>query len=214
MNDHECYLKNVSGKAESRCSKIIEVAYNLFLEKGYENVSMGDIVKIAGGSLATLYKHFGSKEQLFINVVEQQNKSYFDEWDRLSTLYEGDLKQFLFVIGKNFLELIITKNAVLFHRLIISVGYMNDSTLSENMMQRIMSRPTSIIASFLEKEKEKGSVYIDDTMLCAQQFLHAIKEPFMVPRLLGVEIDTSEERRNLALRQVVSIFYKGLTQKD
>ena len=213
MNDHECCLKNVSGKAESRCSKIIEVAYALFLEKGYENVSMGDIVKIAGGSLATLYKHFGNKEQLFITVLEQQKKSYFDEWGRLSSQYEGKLEQYLYAIGENFLELVITDNAVSFHRLIISVGYMNDKTLSENMMQRIMLRPTSIIASFLEKEKARGTICVEDTILCAQQFLHALKEPFMLPRLIGVEVDISEERRNLALKQIVSIFYKGLTHK-
>lgn len=171
---------------------------------------MNDIVKKAGGSLATLYKHFGNKEQLFITVLEQRNKSLFEVWDRLSSSHDGQLEQFLYAIGRNFLDLITGKEAVLFHRMIVSVGYMNDEELSSNIMKSIMSRPTSIIAAFLDKEKKRGVIEVEDTLLCAQQFLHALKEPFMLPRLLGISIDTSLERKELALKQIISIFYNGL----
>lgn len=217
MNEYdgcECASnKTLRNKAELRCHKILEVAYRLFLENGYENVCMNDIVKCAGGSLATLYKHFGNKEQLLISVLDQKNEELFEIWKQLSVSHQGHLKEFLYAVGKIFLELVTTDDAVLFHRLIVSVGYMNDQKLSENMMQTIMSRPTKIIASFLQSEKEKGVIEVENTLLCAQQFLHALKEPFMLPRILGINLTISEKERLQALDQIVTIFVKGLNNQ-
>ena len=218
MNDHKCCIstlfERLSGKAESRCQKIVDVAYRLFLDNGYEKVSMNDIVKEAGGSLATLYKHFGNKEQLLIYVLKEKTDELFGEWERRSHCYEGRIEEFLREIGKLFLDLIITNDAVLFHRLIVSVGYMNDLRFSEQVMENVMSRPTNIIAEYLENEKVKGHIEVDDAVLCAQQFLHALEEPFMFPRILGVETDVSEPRRLKALNQIVTIFCRGLLIKQ
>jgi TetR/AcrR family transcriptional repressor of cmeABC operon len=218
MNEEEGYEcasnKTLSNKAEIRCHKILDVAYRLFLENGYENVSMNDIVKHAGGSLATLYKHIGSKEQLFITVLERKNEELFDVWNQLSAIHQGHLKEFLYAVGKFFLELVTTEDAVLFHRLIVGVGYMNDAKLSEFMMQTVMSYPSKIIASFLENERQKGHIEVDNTMLCAQQFLHALKEPFILPCILGVHYAVSEHDRLNALNQLVSIFVKGLKPQE
>lgn len=214
MSEKKCYLgslfEKISGKAESRCTKFLDVAYRLFLDNGYENVSMNDIVKHAGGSLTTLYKHFGNKEQLLIYVLEQKTEELFGEWERRSHCYEGRIEEFLMQTGKLFLDLIITDDAVLFHRLIVSVGYMNDAKLGEEIMKSIMARPTNIIAEYLENEKAKGHIELDDATLCAQQFLNALEEPFMFPRILGVETDISEEKQTKALNQIVKIFCRGL----
>lgn len=48
---------------------IIEAARALFVEKGYENTTLGDIVDRAGGSLATVYKLFGNKDGLLEAAV-------------------------------------------------------------------------------------------------------------------------------------------------
>ncbi len=39
-------------------------ATELFLDKGYEAVSLDDIVNHAGGSKASIYKYFGNKDGL------------------------------------------------------------------------------------------------------------------------------------------------------
>ena len=52
-----------------RREAIVEAAYTLFMERGYESVSMDHIIGIAGGSKATLYKFFGSKEGVLKAVI-------------------------------------------------------------------------------------------------------------------------------------------------
>lgn len=43
-------------------------ATELFLEKGYDAVSLDDIVNHAGGSKTSIYKYFGNKDGLFTAI--------------------------------------------------------------------------------------------------------------------------------------------------
>lgn len=214
MNDYEScdYPSNrpLSCKAESRCTKFLDVAYRLFLENGYEKVSMNDIVKHAGGSLATLYKHFGNKEQLFIYVLEQKSEELFGEWVRKSVCYEGRIEAFLMMIGKSYLDLVAEDDAILFNRLIVSLGYLDKTQLTKETILTLMMHPINVVAEYFENEKKSGRISVEDTTLCAHQFLNALEEPFLFPRILGVETDVSEGRRLKALSQLVKIFCRGL----
>ena len=57
-------------RTEARRSAIVEAATELFKEMGYERASMNELAKRFGGSKATLYGYFRSKEELFVAVVE------------------------------------------------------------------------------------------------------------------------------------------------
>ncbi|NCD11340.1 MAG: TetR/AcrR family transcriptional regulator [Epsilonproteobacteria bacterium] len=214
MKEHKCcisdFFKHLSGKAESRCTKIVDVAHRLFLDKGYENVSMNDIVKESGGSLSTLYKHFGNKSQLLIYVLEQKSEELFGEWGRQSANYEGRLEAFLSMIGKSYLDILVEDDAILFNRLAASLGYLEETKSINEKFLQIMMRPVTMVAEYLEHEKRCGRIEVEDTTLCAHQFLSSLEEPFMFPRILGVETDISEESRMRALRQIVTIFCRGI----
>ena len=49
----------------ARRLRILEAATRLFLDEGYGQATTNALVRIVGGSKATLYSHFPSKEQLF-----------------------------------------------------------------------------------------------------------------------------------------------------
>ena len=51
-------------------------AREVFLEQGYEEASVNDVVRRAGGSLATLYAQFGNKEGLFLAVAQDQHERF------------------------------------------------------------------------------------------------------------------------------------------
>jgi AcrR family transcriptional regulator len=57
-------------RTEARRNAIVEAATELFKEMGYERASMNELAKRFGGSKATLYGYFPSKEELFVAVVE------------------------------------------------------------------------------------------------------------------------------------------------
>src|SRR5687768_7611811 len=63
----------------ARREQLIAVAEQLFLQHGFANTSVNAIVREAGGSLATLYAEFGSKEALFESVLSERAARFFPE---------------------------------------------------------------------------------------------------------------------------------------
>lgn len=58
-------------------NEIIEAALSLFLEKGYEGVSMRDISSAVNIKAASLYYHFKDKQTLFSECA----RYFFQKWD-------------------------------------------------------------------------------------------------------------------------------------
>ena len=59
---------------------ILAAAKRAFLAAGFGAVSMDTIAREAGVSKATVYAHFGSKEELFGAVIERECERYFDRF--------------------------------------------------------------------------------------------------------------------------------------
>ena len=63
---------------------IISVASKLFLEKGYENTSLNDIIKNLGGlTKGAIYSHFKSKEEIYQAVQYQLSASSDDAIEQI-----------------------------------------------------------------------------------------------------------------------------------
>ena len=64
---------------EETINRILDTAYRLFLEKGYEQTSIQDIINHLGGlSKGAIYHHFKSKEDILEavtnRITEQSNR--------------------------------------------------------------------------------------------------------------------------------------------
>lgn len=56
----------------ARRAQIIEAAVACFLEKGYTNTSMSDIIKASGLSSGSIYSHFTGKEDILITAINER----------------------------------------------------------------------------------------------------------------------------------------------
>ena len=65
-------------RTEEKRSEIVQVATELFDELGYDRCSMATISDRLGGSKATLYGYFSSKEELLRAVLQCEVASDFD----------------------------------------------------------------------------------------------------------------------------------------
>ena len=57
-------------KGEIRKQKLLKIAYRMFLEKGYENTSLDEIIAEAGIAKGTYYYYFPSKEATLEAVID------------------------------------------------------------------------------------------------------------------------------------------------
>lgn len=69
---------------------ILNVAFKLFLQKNFKEVTMKEIVKKTGLSTGAFYHYFTSKEKLFEEVIDNFSSSMYAPYDRYSknSLYE------------------------------------------------------------------------------------------------------------------------------
>ncbi|MGB3797234.1 MAG: TetR/AcrR family transcriptional regulator [Alteraurantiacibacter sp.] len=62
-------IKPEPDRLDRRRHAIMESARHLFVEQGFNRTTLGNIVDQSGGSMATIYKLFGSKEGLLAAVI-------------------------------------------------------------------------------------------------------------------------------------------------
>ncbi len=70
----------------ARRAQIIEAAVSCFLEKGYTNTSMSDIIKASGLSSGSIYSHFTGKEDILITAINERLNNVKELYE---TLPEG-----------------------------------------------------------------------------------------------------------------------------
>ena len=55
----------VQARSVRKRAELLRIATDMFLEQGYDAVSVEAIVQRAGGTKTNVYKHFGGKAELF-----------------------------------------------------------------------------------------------------------------------------------------------------
>src|SRR5579863_4151705 len=64
MEDAEKIMRYPVEETAAKHERIVKEASRLFRERGFENVSVGEVMKAAGLTHGAFYAHFGSKEEL------------------------------------------------------------------------------------------------------------------------------------------------------
>ena len=71
-------------KGEETKKTIVKKALELFSERGYDAVSVGDIAKAVGIKAPSLYNHFESKQAIFKAIVEETSVRYESGTDEIN----------------------------------------------------------------------------------------------------------------------------------
>jgi len=67
-------------RLEHTRSLLLDAAENVFAEKGFLAAKLDDIAHAAGYTKGAIYKHFATKEELFLAVSDRYWRRYFDNF--------------------------------------------------------------------------------------------------------------------------------------
>src|SRR3954447_18924398 len=70
-------------KAPQRREQLIEVATKLFAKWGYDATTTAAIAETAGGTEPILYRHFDSKQELFVAIVRSVRQQTMSQWGEI-----------------------------------------------------------------------------------------------------------------------------------
>src|ERR1700723_2526696 len=111
---------SVMSKSDSKRQAIPENAYRLFRAQGFDGTSMADITSQVGGSKATLYSHFPSKEELFVECMMAALQKYMSDILQHLAASRGDPQAALRNFGASVLNFICSPEQVELRRLMIA----------------------------------------------------------------------------------------------
>ena len=74
-------------------SSIMETTFKLFLKKGFNNVSLNEIIKESGITTGGFYYHFDSKDTLLVEVIKKYIFNYFNFTIEQIRDFEGTHKE-------------------------------------------------------------------------------------------------------------------------
>lgn len=118
-----CTEEPVLGKREARKQDrrdaIIAAARRSFLEDGYAATSMSGLLKTLGGSKATLWSYFRSKEELFAAVVADVTAAFRQQVTG-ELLTPGDMEAVLVNFCRTFMNKTAHPDAVAAWRLVVA----------------------------------------------------------------------------------------------
>jgi TetR/AcrR family transcriptional repressor of mexJK operon len=194
---------SVGGKAES----ILAAAKRAFLAGGFGAVSMDTIARDAGASKATVYAHFGSKEELFGAVIARECERYFASFSA-DELDPHDVRTSLGVLGRRFLEVVLSPDAIALHRIIVS-EVTRFPTLGEVLWQAGPERQRAQIGAFLQSAAACGSLSPGDTRLAAEQFISLVRGEIHLRQLLRLAPESGVREIHAAVASAVDTFMRA-----
>lgn len=168
---------------KDRRENILNVAQACFLAEGYGATSMSTISARFGGSKATLYNHFKSKEELFSAVVRR----FAEQAQRqLGNFPDGsNARAKLLRMAEDCLETLLSPEAIALYRLVVgeSDRFPELARLFYEAGPKIrLARYAQILGSMMEV----GLLRPEDPALAAQDFNGLLVGGVYLPRLWGV----------------------------
>ena len=168
-------------KTEEKRQAIIDVAAAAFGELGFQRTSMSEICTRLGGSKATLYNYFPSKEALFLEVMFQASEADFQNTMLALQTPGDDAAQTLRDFGQRFLGLLYSPNVMAVRRLLVSEG--GRSNIGQRCWEMGPARGNAAIKDFLQLGIERKLLRAADTEIMMHQLL-ALLEAELLPRFV------------------------------
>ncbi len=174
----------------SKAESILAAAKRTFLASGFGAVSMDTIAREAGVSKATVYAHFAGKEELFGAVIGRECERFLASFSA-GELDPRDVRASLTVLGRRFLELVLSPDGIALHRIILA-EVTRFPMLGEVFWRAGPERQRVQIEGFLQSAAASGTLSFHDTRLAAEQFLSLIRGEIQLRQLLRLEADAGQ----------------------
>ena len=188
------------GRSARKRRAILDAATEVFLRSGYLGTNMDEIAALSSVSKQTVYKHFSSKEALFVEIVGGMTTGAGDVvHNDVAQLAEGeDLAAYLVEYALRQLTVVLTPRIMQLRRLVIG-EVTRFPELARVLYERGPARAMNMLAAVFVGLAERGLLEVDDPGVAAEHFNWLIMSaPLNRAMLLGDDAipSSAELRRN------------------
>jgi AcrR family transcriptional regulator len=157
------------GTESAKRRQIMEGARQVFLARGFDGASMGEIAKVAGVSKGTLYVYFDNKESLFEALTTEEKRGLAEVLFQLDA-EDPDVRSVLTKLGRSYLGRMGTPEHVSSVRMVIGAAE-KFPRLGQAFYEAGPCQGAARLKAYLDRQVEAGRLSIADTGVAAQHFL-------------------------------------------
>ncbi len=196
-----------SSRRDKRRIAMLEAAHQLFLERGYGATTLGDVVKSSGGSLATLYDLFESKEGLFRAVVEQQCDLIAQSLEQ-SEMADLSPAEALRRFAERIFDVALAPDNIALLRQIIAEA-VQFPELGRTLFATGVGVIDAKVEDYLVRQTRRGLLDVAEPRPAAELFSELVLQRYRLRLLCGLPAESSPQERAAHLDRVLALFLKA-----
>ena len=196
-------------EAERRHLGLLAAATRLFLQNGWDGVSIDEISRQSGVAKRFIYARYPDKAALFVGALQR----YLDE--QLDVLRQdepppGDIEEGLYCFAERLLEIALRPETLAFQRLLIAEAP-RFPVLAKLFIDRNRHRTVSEIKTVLASYASRGLIQSGDLEVLAEQFFILIVGiPQRMALLIGRDASVNDEGH---IKTAVRLFLNGCRKR-
>ena len=201
-------------KQEDTKQKILDKALELFSERGYDAVSVGEIAEAVGIRAPSLYNHYPSKQAIFDAIVASTAVQYEADTDRIdihvqdsardAPVFTGITEEFLFEKVRRIFEYSLHDKNISRFRRMMTIEQFRSSELAALYSGRYVGRIVDYHAGIFRALISAGEIAAEDPDALAMMYVAPVLT------LIGI-CDRQPERESECLEKLgdhVSLFFR------
>lgn len=198
-----------AGRGEERHRAFLEAASQVFLEQGFAQATLDDVIAQSGGSRATLYGRFGSKEGLFAAIIEAKCQQI------VATLEEGRIeggpREVLRQFATAYMRELMSAQSLALYRLVIG-----ESARFPKLGAAVFAAGPNAAAlrltTYLQTQARAGTLEIRDRDfdIAARQFLEMVKGDLHLRALMCTARKPTKKEVDHCIDLAVKVFLRGI----
>jgi len=149
---------------------ILNTAKHMFSRYGIRKTNLSDIARMAKVAKATIYNYFGSKEQVYLEVLNREANEFVDKLMQTLSQIKSPLEKLRFFYRNRLIKLRDNQN-------LLNLYEGNEVNLSQanEIRESIFKRELSILQGILEEGVKEGIFRIDNIFQAARMIGYTLR---------------------------------------
>lgn len=162
------------GRAKSDVKRraILHGAKAVFLAAGFEGANMDEVAARAGVSKMTVYRHFGSKEDLFAGVITELGNMIVAE--DLEAIFAERPDEALRRFGRKMIDIVFDPETVELHRIVVAECH-RFPKLGQFFYVSGPQVCIDVLARYLARNRNHPRFRVADPVRTAEEFLELLR---------------------------------------
>lgn len=179
---------------------ILETARRVFMEKGYKNVTMKDIVEACEISRGGLYLYFGSTAEIFMEVLRMETEETDDVFSDSITEDATATDILTLFLKEQKKELLRKKNNLTVATYEYYFG--ENVPKKDNILKKQFDSAVKIIDKLIEAGVENGEFYCEDCLGTARNIMFVLEGLKISAHTIGITSDMVDEELLFILKEL------------